>query len=145
MYINRIKYILTLFAMILLLSSFQYQPNIQQPFQEPTQEIKYISMHNTTEDEKYNNIYNETYNDETNNINKAPNKKIDWDNLPYDDYIWGWYYKQLWYLYHPNSTETPPWIKTMPLNTNNISIFFILLSSIYIILKNKFAHNKNIY
>ena len=38
---------------------------------------------------------------------KAP---IDWNSLDYDDAIWGWYYKQLWWLYHPNSGETPPWL-----------------------------------
>lgn len=68
-----------------------------------------------------------------NNPVKAPNKApIDWNSLDYDNPIYGWIYRELWYLYHPNSTETPPWIKQAAIDKNIPWILLLILTIIYI-------------
>ena len=59
----------------------------------------------------------------------------DWDNLPYDDPTWGWYYKLMWRLNHPEG-GTPPWEKpAVPIGDG---VFILLIFGlIYINLKNK--------
>ena len=75
------------------INAFEYEPQIREPFEDYKIEQPY----------------------------KAPAKAlIDWNNLDYDDAMWGWYYKQLWYLYHANSGETPPWLKPMPIDDDLI-------------------------
>lgn len=108
------KKLIILIILFLTLTSYNYQPQIREPFEE------------------YNKI-EEPY--------KAPNKApIDWNSLDYDNPIWGWYYKQLWYLYHPNSTETPPWIKQAPLDDIYVLLYLAL---IYIIIQ-RHRDNKKI-
>lgn len=58
--------------------------------------------------------------------------RIDWNSYNYNDPMWGWYYKQLWWLYHPNSGETPPWlIPTTPVGDG--ILILALLSTLYAI------------
>ena len=102
---NLYRYII-LILLFITTTSFDYQPQIREPFEE------------------YNKI-EEPYKEP----NKAP---INWNDLDYDNPVWGWYYKQLWYLYHPNSTETPPWLKTVPINDEYIFLICLLT---YILLK----------
>lgn len=84
----RIRNLIIIIAMLLMLCSWEYQSPIREPF----------------EDYK-----------EVENPYAAPNRApINWDDLPYDDPNFGWLYRQLWYLYHSGSTETPPWEKTVP-------------------------------
>lgn len=94
-----------------VLTSYKYQPQLREPFEEQKIELP------------------------NNTPNRAP---IDWNSLDYYDYYWGWYYRQLWYLYHPNSSETPPWIKSVPLNGEYVLILFafvylLIISKKYII------------
>ena len=81
MYKCRLKILITL-VLFLLLTSFTHEPQIHEPF------VDYRIQQ----------------------IEQADSAPIDWDSLDYNDRIWGWYYKQLWYLYHANSGETPPWL-----------------------------------
>lgn len=103
---------LLVLLLALTLSSFQFnEENIREPFADYKVEQPYGSP------------------------SKVP---IDWNSLDYDDYYWGWYYRQLWYLYHPNSSETPPWIKSVPLNGEYVLILFafvylLIISKKYII------------
>jgi hypothetical protein len=108
------KYII-LIILSITLTSYNYQPNIIEPFQD----------YQTTQPYNYNNT-----------PNKAPHA-IDWNNLNYNDPIWGWYYKQLWYLYHPNSTETPPWLIIVPVIDIYPLFIFIITYLIYLIIKQK--------
>lgn len=101
---NLYRYLITIF-LFLTLTSFDYQPQIREPFEEYKVEQPYQQP------------------------NKAP---IDWNSLDYENPIWGWYYKQLWYLYHPNSSDTPPWIKTVPLDDIYVLLYLSLLYIIYI-------------
>ena len=107
------KYILLIF-LFLTLTSFDYQPQIREPFEEYKVEQPYQQP------------------------NKAP---IDWNSLDYDNPYYGWYYKQLWYLYHPNSTDTPPWIKATPIN--DVYILFIF-AFIYIIVHTYILKKRNL-
>ena len=109
------KYIIIL-ILLLTLTSFEYQPQITEPFQDYKVEQPYQSQYNVQ------------------SPNKAP---INWYTLDYDDPVWGWYYKQLWYLYH-GSGETPPWINAAPIG--DAVPFLLLLSGIYLLYKTK---NKN--
>lgn len=111
---NLYRYLITIF-LFLTLASFDYQPQIREPFEDYNVEQQY----------------------------KAPNKApiINWNDLDYDNPVWGWYYKQLWYLYHPNSTETPPWIKTVPLDDEYILIAF-LLTYMLLFIKTKRENNQ---
>lgn len=60
----------------------------------------------------------------------APSKApIDWNSLDYNDAMWGWYYKQLWWLYHPNGNN-PPWLNNVPIGDG---FWFLLgLSGIFL-------------
>lgn len=110
-----------LIILFFTLQSFNYEPQIQEPFAEYQVQQPYYQSPQP---------------------NKAP---IDWDNLPYDDATWGWLYKELWYIYHPNSGEIPPWIKQTAIDKNIPWIFILTLILIYIYRKKyniKFAHIK---
>lgn len=109
----RIRYI-TLILLMLILMSFDYQPQIREPFEEYKVEQPYQQP------------------------NKAP---IDWNSLDYDNPYYGWYYKQLWYLYHPNSTDTPPWIKVVPID--DVYILFII-AFIFIIVHTYILKKRNL-
>lgn len=102
-----------LILILLTLTSFEYQPQIREPFEDYKVEQPYQAPA------------------------KAP---IDWDNLDYDNPVWGWYYKQLWYLYHPNSTETPPWIKTVPIEGCYVLLFFGFMYAAVL----KYTNRKNL-
>lgn len=104
--------------MFLLCTSFDYQPQIREPFTDYRVEQQYY---------------------------QAPSKAAtDWDNLDYDDPTWGWLYKQLWYLYHPNSGETPPWlIPVVPIENDLTPLIFLwCLFVLYNIYKRK--NNKKV-
>ena len=86
------------------INAFEYQPQIREPFEDYKVEQPY----------------------------KAPSKApIDWDNLDYNDAMWGWYYRQLWYLYHANSWETPPWLKPMPIDDDLIP--YLIMCGIFVV------------
>jgi len=63
----------------------------------------------------------------------APSNRgiVNWDNLDYNDPTWGWLYKQLWYISHPNSSEQPPWLNPVPIS--DAIPFMLLLSGIFAI------------
>lgn len=92
--------------------AFEYEPQIREPFENYKVEQPY----------------------------KAPSKApIDWNSLDYNDAMWGWYYKQLWYLYHANTGETPPWLITpMPIDDDLIPC--ILMCGIFAVYT--FLHTK---
>lgn len=80
-----LKNITLLILLFLTLSSFKYEPNVREPFWEEKEQQEEI-------DKKL----------------KAKGY-IDWDNIDYNDDLFGWYYKQLWYFYHVGTDEIPPW------------------------------------
>lgn len=97
----------------LTLTSLNYQSPVREPFEEYNKQLQQPQM------------VQPYY---------AP-QATDWNNLPYDDPTWGWYYKLMWYLNHPNSTEIPPWELPQTPLTDDITILTIL-TLIYITMKN---------
>lgn len=104
-----IKRISIIILLILTLSSFDYQPQIREPFEDYKVEQPY----------------------------KAPSKpQIDWNSLDYNDPTLGWYYKLLWYMYG-NPNEIEPWLKPMPIEDDLPFILIICGFFLAIKLKNK--------
>lgn len=112
----KLKISIALLAAFIMLQSFTYIPQIKEPFTEYQTKPPYT--------------------DEENSSAKAPNN-IDWDNLDYNDSLFGWYYRQLWYLYHINSNETPPWELSVPLSDGILPL--LLFSGIFTAYKTKIS------